>query len=395
MLETFFIVYGILAVSHIVFQVILGHLEYKRQRERNFIDYHYIPKVAVVVPVYNEEPALLWDAIESLIHQAYRGEINIVIVDDGSKNLKDLEPVYQHYEQTTDHIKVVRRPNQGKRRAQIEAVKMFSYFHIQPEVLVTVDSDTVLRPNSIKTIVQDFADPNIGAVTGNVLALNVRKNILTKLINYRYWMAFNQERSAQSFFKVLMCCSGPFSAYRFNVFERVQEAYITQKFLGKECTYGDDRHLTNLILEQGYSVCFNKDAEAYTLVPENLRAYLRQQLRWNKSFYREMLWTLRSVKKHHWYLLYDLAMQFVLPFLLIFALGHMSYVSLFVDHREVFGYIGILLLVALLRVGYGLFRTKDLGFYWFLLYGFFHVLVLIPNRLVALATIRDRRWGTR
>ena len=44
-----------------------------------------------------------------------------------------------------------------------------------------------------------------------------------------------------------MCCSGPFSAYRKEIIDKVKEKYITQYFLGENCTYGDDRHLTNLV----------------------------------------------------------------------------------------------------------------------------------------------------
>jgi hyaluronan synthase len=208
-------------------------------------------------------------------------------------------------------------------------------------------------------------------------------------------MAFNQERAAQSFFKVLMCCSGPFSAYRGNIFRGLMHKYTSQTFFGKVCTYGDDRHLTNLVLEEGWNVVYNKDAEAFTHVPTTLQGYLKQQLRWNKSFYREMLWTLKAVTKHNAYLIYDLAMQFILPFLLIGALVHTAYVAAFIDGKVLFAYFGIMLGVSLLRVTYGLIRTKDLGFYWFLVYGLFHVTVLIPTRFLALATLNDGKWGTR
>ena len=55
---------------------------------------------------------------------------------------------------------------------------------------------------------------------------------------------------------------------------------------------------------------FDNKAIAYTYVPTTMRQYIKQQIRWNKSFYREMLWTIRYISEHHSYMLYDLAMQF-------------------------------------------------------------------------------------
>lgn len=395
-MEWFFISYGVLALAHIVSQVTFGHLEYRRQQKENKIDPTFTPSIGIIVPVYNEEPDMLKRALDSMLYNSYTGDMRVYVIDDGSKNLAEVEKVYSWFEENIpEHYRIFRKPNQGKRKAQVEAIKEMARDEFKPDVIVTVDSDTVLDNDALITIVQSFKNESIGAVTGHVLADNKHTNILTKLINYRYWMAFNQERAAQSYFDVLMCCSGPFSAYRGNVFRGVAHKYISQKFFGKYCTYGDDRHLTNLVLEEGWNVQYNKDAMAYTQVPVGLRQYLRQQLRWNKSFYREMLWTLKAITKHNWYLLYDLTMQFVLPFLLMAALIHMLYVTFTVDVRHIFAYIAIVLLVALARVVYGLYRTKDLGFYWFLIYGFFHVILLIPNRFLALATINDGKWGTR
>lgn len=391
-----FYIYGFLSLMHIVAQIIFGHGDFRRQRKENRVDWSFMPSVGVIVPVYNEDEDRLKRSLDSIRWQTYTGIFKVFVVDDGSKNAGKVERVYRYFEEKYPGMFfILRKRNEGKRMSQFRANDMMIRHGFKPEVVVTIDSDTILDPGALSQIVQSFKDETVGAATGHVLALNKGENLLTKLINYRYWMAFNQERAAQSFFRVLMCCSGPFSAYRGNLFRGLMHRYTTQTFFGKVCTYGDDRHLTNLVLEEGWNVVYNKDAEALTHVPNNLREYLRQQLRWNKSFYREMLWTMKAVTKHNAYLIYDLAMQFILPFLLIGALMHTAYVAAFVDGSIVFAYIGIMLGVSLLRVTYGLIRTKDLGFYWFLIYGLFHVLVLIPTRFVALATLNDGKWGTR
>jgi diguanylate cyclase (GGDEF)-like protein len=192
-----------------------------------------------------------------------------------------------------------------------------------------------------------------------------------------------------------MCASGPFSAYRRSIVDEVKERYISQQFLGEACTFGDDRHLTNLVLDLGHGVVYDEYAVAHTHAPTTMRQYVRQQTRWNKSFYREILWTVRFAHRHHPYMLIDLLLQAVLPFLLLGALAAMAYQALFVDLRHLWFYLGMIAVIGLLRSSYGIFRTRSLGFLSFMVYGFIHVGVLIPVRLYALFTIRRGHWGTR
>lgn len=411
-MENFFIiffgVYGVLAIAHIAFQVTLGHLHHRRTkveriREQRIVDQNgyetFTPDVAVLVPVYNEKPDILRRTLKSLNNQRYGGRLRFYIVDDGSKNGEEISDVFKEFDPKADgevqRFFFKRIENRGKRVAQYNAFQIAEALGDDAEILVTIDSDTVIQPKGIAEIVKPFQKELVGAVTGNVMVSNTDKNLLTELIGYRYWMAFNQERAAQSYFKVLMCCSGPFSAFRREAFGSLAWQYINQTFLGKKCTYGDDRHLTNLFLEQGWDVVYQPYAQAFTEVPETFWQYVRQQLRWNKSFYREMLWTLKSVNRHHWYLLYDLAMQFLLPLLLTAAIIHVFHTAFTENWKAILAYLAVMILVGLLRVGYALFRTKRLGFLKFLGYGLFHVFVLLPVRFWAILTIRDGKWGTR
>jgi hyaluronan synthase/N-acetylglucosaminyltransferase len=224
---------------------------------------------------------------------------------------------------------------------------------------------------------------------------NRSTNLLTRLISYRYWNAFHQERAAQSVFRTVMCCSGPFSAYRRSVVDAVKDDYVSQRFLGEQCTFGDDRHLTNLVLRSGYKVLFDAAAVSYTEVPTTIRQYLRQQVRWNKSFYREMVWSLRNIRRPHPYLLLDLVLQGLLPFLLMAALALTAVQAVEHGPSAAERYAAVLVGIALVRAMYGVIRTRDAGFFLFIIYGFMHVLLLIPVRLYALATLRRTHWGTR
>lgn len=385
--------YGLLAISHILIQMVLGHIEYRKQRTPEYLEYHkgHFPTVSVVIPVYNEDKTLLDKCLNSIKLQKYESRIEVFVIDDGSKNIKELNEIYEKYKKQDEFNIIINEKNVGKRESQKKA-----FDRAKGEIIVTIDSDTIIRqPNGIHNIIKRFKTKKVGAVTGDVRVINKGVNFLTRLINYRYWTAFHQERAAQSLFSAMMCCSGPFSAYRKSIVDKVKEKYVNQMFLGKKCTYGDDRHLTNLILEEGHLVVFDNRAVAFTNVPTNLRDYIKQQIRWNKSFYREMLWTLRHIAKHHMYLVYDMIMQFILPFLLIVGLFLMLYQTFFIDPSHIVKYVLILVAIALLRAVYGIYRTKDTGFVLFIVYGFMHVLVLIPVRLYSLSTMGVNKWGTR
>src|SRR2546430_14901347 len=79
----------------------------------------------------------------------------------------------------------------GKRMAQDAAFR-----HCHGELLVTVDSDTIVDPDAVSEIVAAFDDERVGAVTGDVGVTNFRTNLLTRLIEMRYWVAFNQDRKS-------------------------------------------------------------------------------------------------------------------------------------------------------------------------------------------------------
>ena len=347
--------------------------------------------VAVIIPCYNENPRLLESCLKSITNQQILGKLNTIVIDDGSKNIKELLPVLNKYKKLPNFEVFIFEKNKGKRMAQ-----KVGFDRATGDIIVTIDSDTVIDSiNGINNIIKQFKDSKVGAVTGDVKVLNKNDNLLTKLILYRYWIAFNQERAAQSNFSAVMCCSGPFSAYRASIIKKIKEQYVTQTFLGHVSTYGDDRHLTNLVLQNGDAVRFEKNAIAYTHVPSTIRGYIKQQIRWNKSFYRELLWTLKNVPTRHFYMIYDMLMQLALPYMSLIAMVAIVYTALFININVALFYMLILFLISTARLFYGVYRTGDFGFFLFIVYSFIHVAFLMPSRFYALSTLKENGWNTR
>jgi cellulose synthase/poly-beta-1,6-N-acetylglucosamine synthase-like glycosyltransferase len=387
-LRIYLLVYGALALGHLLLQMCLAMIDARRQRRYQRPGPEWTPAVTVIVPVFNEDLNVLRDCLRSIDAVDYP-RIEAIVVDDRSKDRVLLVNVLEEF--MGGRIRVVLQPdNRGKRLSQRAVLDQ-----ARGEIIVTIDSDTTISKDGIRNLVSHFQDPAVGAVTGDVQVRNKRTNLLTRLIAYRYWNAFHQERAAQNVFRTVMCCSGPFSAYRRSVIDGVKDDYVSQRFLGQECTFGDDRHLTNLVLRAKYDVLFDAGAISYTEVPTTVPQYVRQQVRWNKSFYREMVWSLRNIRRPHPYLLLDLILQGLLPFLLVIALVLTAEQGVADGPLVVAKYLAVLMGIAVVRASYGVYRTRDPGFLLFVVYGFLHVLVLLPVRFYALATLRRTHWGTR
>jgi N-acetylglucosaminyltransferase len=157
----------------------------------------YLPSVDVIVPCYNEEPALLAACLWSLRMQDYQGEVRVWVVDDGSVNRDAVLPVLRA--ETGLHQVLLLNGNHGKRQAQAAVL-----CHGRGDVLVTVDSDTVIAPDGIRRIVAPLRESSVGAVTGNLRASNAGATWLTRLIDIRYQLIFGRERAAQGLFGTVL-----------------------------------------------------------------------------------------------------------------------------------------------------------------------------------------------
>ncbi len=224
---------------------------------------------------------------------------------------------------------------------------------------------------------------------------NAATNLLTRLVDLRYWVAFSQERASHALFGAVLCCSGPMSMYRRRVLRTVWSRYAGQVFRGVPCTYGDDRHLTNLVLGEGWRTAFAPYAGCITSAPTTVPAYLRQQLRWNKSYYRELLWTLAFLPRLSRVMAVEVGVQALLPFLLVLALLAALGRSLVEGPEVLVRYAVVVAVMAVLHCLFALVRTRDPRFLLFIAYGFLHAGLLVPVRVRALLTLDDNAWGTR
>ena len=188
-----------------------------------------------------------------------------------------------------------------------------------------VDSDSYLEPDAVTAIVQPFADDRVGAVVGHADVRNGTANWITKMQQVRYYSAFRVIKGTESLLSgTVTCASGCCAAYRAAAVLPLLDEWEFQTFLGRPATFGDDRALTNRVLSR-HRVVYQSTARAETVVPEHLRVFFRQQLRWKKSWLRETLYVVRYFwRKNPLAALFtyaSIAFPFMAPFVVLHAVG--------------------------------------------------------------------------
>lgn len=193
----------------------------------------------------------------------------------------------------------------------------------------------------------------------------------------------------------MICLSGCFAAYRKKHVLDVLDEWENQRFLGVNCSYGDDRSLTTFLLRKGYGTLFVPDAKATTLVPETFKKLWKQQLRWKKSWMREsflasgFLWKRSPFMAHSFYanVFLTSASAFMAAYICIYSPLFRSVLP--------FIYFGGLLLAALLYAAYYRIENRNNLWIYSFLWAVLYVLVLVWQIFYAFINIRDNRWGTR
>jgi hyaluronan synthase len=242
-----------------------------------------LPSVAFIVPVKNEG-LMIGVTIRRLFEAQYPDELfEVVVVNDGSDD--ETTTVLQLAQRGYPNLKIITLPkNVGKRHAMAAGIK-----ETTSDVIVVIDSDTLVDKNSVRLLVRSFADPSVAAVSGLTNILNEDASMLTRVQALIYEISFRIHKSAESALGSVTCCPGCFSAYRRERILPLLDEWSTQTFLGRETIFGDDRALTMLLLREGWKVYFDPEAIAHTEAPEKIRGYLRQQLRWKKSWIQQGL----------------------------------------------------------------------------------------------------------
>jgi hyaluronan synthase len=351
------------------------------------------PRLTVLIPAYNEG-AMVAETVASAATASYpRERLEIIAIDDGST-----DDTWHHIQHAALRfprlVTAVRLPaNQGKRGALAEGFRRAT-----GEVIVTVDSDSVIERGALLAIAGPFRDPRIGAVAGKVAVHNRKASLIPRMLHVRFILSFDYLRSAQSVFRTVFCCPGALAAYRASVVRQVLPKWERQEFLGSRCTYGEDRALTNDILAAGHDTVYQRTAVVHTVVPETYSKLCRMFLRWDRSYIREefrfagIVWS-----RPLWSRALSLYESVITN--LRYPVGYASIalwaMNAIKDPGAIVRMLLAIMVVSLVYVLYYLRSERSWDFVFGILYAYFSFFALTWIFPYAALTLRARGWLTR
>lgn len=383
---------GLLIIS-LFFRTILW-LKYRPMTENDVGEIEW-PLISIIMPSYNESKFAL-KAIDSVFMADYpKDKLEIIAVDDGSDDgtREQLEIAKKKY---GDSLKIICfNKNLGKRRALYSGLKL-----AKGEILITIDTDSVIEPNALKKIVIPLLDdPQVGAVAGRVAVLNEKENILTRMLSVNYSISFDFGRAYQSVYGGVMVCPGALTAYRKSAIRPVLKGWANQVFMGKPCAHGEDRHLTNLLLKNGYSTKYQANAVVYTHVPSDLVQLNKMYIRWTRSCLRESIVFFRHLlfdfkHKRRFISAFDfLLLNLIYPFHLMLSL--IIIYSIICEPMFMLRQIIFLSLVSLLLSLYYLWNERNFNFIYGIPFNLIIILFFWWIFPYSLLTINEPSWLTR
>ena len=244
-------------------------LDKPRQLINNGLDW---PGVSILIAAYNEENHLA-KTVYGVLESDYQGDIEIIIVDDGSTD-KTLF-IAQRLEQLAKEFRpgLTVRFYSVKHKGKSYALN-FGLNQANNDLVISLDADTILTRQAIRRIVSRMEVDKSSAVAGAVFALNSTENLLTRVQQWDYQIGIASIKRSQALWKSTLVAQGAFSLYQKD---------LLVKAGGWPDMIGEDIVLTWKLLDRAEKISFEPTAVAFTTVPSSIGQFIRQRSRWARG----------------------------------------------------------------------------------------------------------------
>src|SRR5207302_1037992 len=161
--------------------------------------------ISVVMAAYNEEKVIA-ETLRTLLATDYKGEIEVVVVDDGSGDRTAAE--IERVAGDEPRVCLLRQDNHGKARALQRGLAT-----ARNGIVIFIDADTQCQRDTLPRLLEPFADARIGAVSGHAKVGNLR-TFIARCQALEYTCGFNLDRRAYNRWKCITVVPGAISAVR-------------------------------------------------------------------------------------------------------------------------------------------------------------------------------------
>jgi cellulose synthase/poly-beta-1,6-N-acetylglucosamine synthase-like glycosyltransferase/peptidoglycan/xylan/chitin deacetylase (PgdA/CDA1 family)/spore germination protein YaaH len=259
--EEFLWAFMIVATALVVVRTLVVIWSAYRFRKRP--DSDFSEPINVVIAAYNEGRVIA-GTLRSLLNTDYRGEIEVVVVDDGSADETAAE--VERCSQRDPRVHLLQQENRGKARALQRALSAARH-----NIIVFIDADTQCQRDTLRHLVQPFADRGVAAVSGHAKVGNLR-TFIAQCQALEYTCGFNLDRRAYDRWNCMTVVPGAISAMRRDVIAQAGGLSLD--------TLAEDTDLTLALHRQRHRIVYAPRAVAWTEAPESVRSLARQRFRW-------------------------------------------------------------------------------------------------------------------
>lgn len=229
-----------------------------RRRNRPVLKRLEPKTVSVLLPVRNGEPWIR-AKLESILALDYPGDlVEVIVVLNGSED--GTGGIVREFAAKHDNVRLLSLPLPGKARALNEAMRQ-----ARGEILFFTDVRQALAPDSLPNLVACFADPEVGAASGELI---IREGSTPEEVNVGlYWKYEKLIRKRLSRIDSVLGCTGCIYALRASLAQPLAPETIL-----------DDVNLPLCAFFRGYRVILEDSALAYD-EPASLETEFRRKVR--------------------------------------------------------------------------------------------------------------------
>lgn len=308
----FWISIGFIVYTYFLYPIILTLIAAFFPKKTNK-QINIFPSIALLVSTYNEEK-VIEEKVKNMLSLDYpKDKLNLYIISDGS--IDRTNEILKQYKGSRINI-ILETKRKGKTAIINNSVPIVS-----SELIIISDADAIMKKNSIKKLIGNFSDKNVGCVTGKIIIFRRKEMGVSGGNLYDRYDNFLKERENRIHSNVFV--SGSLIIFRKKLFHPCSPETTP------DCT------LPSIMIEKGYRTIYDPEAVAYTIGYIGPKAEFKRRVRITNRELR-FLFSLSdyvSFLKHPiftYHLFSRKLLRLFIPFFLIASLvasGFLSYKS--------------------------------------------------------------------
>jgi cellulose synthase/poly-beta-1,6-N-acetylglucosamine synthase-like glycosyltransferase len=226
------------------------------------------PRIAVFVPAHNEEHVIR-ESLDALLASDYPAD-RVVIVPVNDRSTDRTREIIDAY--AAEHPQRIRPFHRdGGTPGKAAALRDASGF-VDAEIHMVFDADYIPGPRVLRQLAAPFFDPEVGAVMGRVVPMNIGKALLTRLLDLERSGGYQVDQQARMNLRLVPQYGGTVGG--------VRRSALLEVGGWTEDSLAEDTDLTCRLVLNGWEVVYQNRSECYEEVPENWPTRIRQIRRW-------------------------------------------------------------------------------------------------------------------